>query len=132
MKAFSRNILATGLILASLIVSGCNRDSETYTGPIEGWTDIVVPAEAEWTQSRLGGVENHHYSLSGWTHDEFFNYIENEMDEQEWLLNRSGNSERQFIKDGDNVTYNVNPVKDDSFSFVIIIEPDGIYGDSEE
>lgn len=127
-------LLLTGLIALGL--SGCGSSDEptiSYEGPIAGWEDVIVPENANWEKSLIGGtVENHTFTVPLMSEAEFFVFEESTMTDNGWLPNQSGEDTRQFVKDGDVVTFNSNGVADGKLTFVIIIEPAGVYENEEE
>lgn len=127
-----------GLLSLSLLLPGCwNSEEEetvtTYDGPIDGWEDVAIPEGSTLSQpSSVAGVENHFFEIPDYTEAEFFAFVETTMPTQDWLPNASSDEVRQFIKNGDLVSYNSDGVIEGKFHFVVIIEPEGVYGDSEE
>ena len=133
-KLISLSIVS--LILA-LSLAGCGsqevEDIAFYEGPIEGWTDIAIPENAEWTRSLVDGpVENHNFSVIGMSRGELFSFLDDAMAVNGWTPYASSKATRQFIKNGDMVTYNSNSSSEEEVSFLVIIEPEGVYEDEED
>jgi len=123
-------LLGTLFSLSFLI--GCQKDQEFYTGPIPGWEDVAVPEDAVLVQSSTDSpVENHSFTLSSMSRGELFAFLEEAMVVNGWELNASAESLRQFIKNGDLVSYNCSTSEstaENPLSFMVIIEPSGVYG----
>lgn len=126
-------LLLTGL---SLNLTGCHKPKESEVeiveGPIKGWTDIAIPENATWETSSIGGtVENHYFAVENMSAEELFTFLSEAMALNGWTLNLSNNEIRQFIKEGHTVTFNENGVANNVLTFVVIIEPKGVYEDDE-
>lgn len=128
--------LALFAILSTVALTGCGPtpvDSGYIWGPIEGWEDIALPEEAEWKETRFSGsVENHRYIID-MTYAEFFNYMEDAMETNEWTLDISFANGRNFLKDDNLVNITTNDTENEKpIHILIVIEPKGAYGDDDE
>tara|TARA_B100000315_G_C14210424_1_gene421793 strand:- start:153 stop:560 length:408 start_codon:yes stop_codon:yes gene_type:complete len=122
----------TSIALFSL--NGCGREKAEeitfYAGPIEGWEDIALPEGSEWERSQLSGaIENHTYIIPmGKT--EFFGFMEMAMEVNGWALDYAFYEGRNFLKDENLVNISTNNSnEDEEITILIVIEPEGVYGD---
>lgn len=119
-----------GLLGLSLLLPGClwgKQEITFYRGPIEGWEDVAVPEGTVFSQPSVAvGVENHFFKTPNLTEGAFFSFIEEAMSVNGWELKATSSEIRQFIKNGDLVTYNSDGMIENFFYFVVIIEPEGV------
>ncbi|MFA5842796.1 MAG: hypothetical protein WC882_03965 [Candidatus Gracilibacteria bacterium] len=136
----SSKIVLTSFLLGTILclnfLTGCKKTQDFYAGPIPGWEDIAVPENAILTQSSANSpVENHFFTLDSMTRGELFAFLEDAMVVNGWELNASAESRRQFIKNENVATYDCSMSEgttENPLSFLVIIEPSGIYGTTEE
>lgn len=136
----SKKILFISFILGTLLslsfLSGCQKDQDFYAGPIPGWEDIAIPEDAILvTSNDLSPVENHHFTIDSMARGELFAFLDEAMIVNGWAINASSESLRQFIKNNDLATYNCSiseGTAKNPLSFLVIIEPSGVYDNNEE
>lgn len=136
---FAKTLLIPFLLVTLLslnFLTGCQKDQEFYAGPIPGWEDVAIPEDALLIQSsNESPVENHSFTITPMTRGELFAFLEEAMVVNGWEPNASSETRRQFIKEGDLVTYNCNAdegTAEKPISFLVIIEPSGVYDNNEK
>ncbi|EKD93523.1 MAG: hypothetical protein ACD_28C00132G0008 [uncultured bacterium] len=120
----------------SLSLTGCfNRGSSeevTFKGPIEGWSDIALPENAEWEKTLVSGqVENHSYTIA-MDEMELWEFMEEAMAYNGWTISKAYADGREFVKNEDRVNMSINGEKEGKLNVFIIIEPKDAYMNKSE
>lgn len=122
-------LLLSALLLFSAV--GCKKkdpDALPYITPIEGWADIALPPSAEWERSNVSGkVENHYFTIP-MESAEVLVFTEGVMGENGWILSKTVQDGRTFMKEGDQVEISISNQSEGKTEIIIVIEPKGAYG----